>query len=317
MHYPALAPIIKEAAAKHGLHYQIYPTFWSALRAHFRHLAKVGNPRCALASNRGLNVSLFIIITLHTHSFATARLSTTVSEAARRRALSSRRRRPGAGAHLRSSPQLVVRASCPDSVASSSPPSRSGITAIFMRASRGHGDDARARPSSTSRSSSKTSHKQIVRRLYREVWNNADLDGANEAVAKYVSDEHVLIDPSNPNPEPGTDAYMRHVRGNSAEALPDHAIAIDYMIEEGDKVVAQLSFRASLNGREAKWTGTCVMEFEDDYIIKSWVNTDAMSAMIQPSLMTDLVHTGNLKSRPVTHALMVEMNRTRRTSAHG
>lgn len=179
----------------------------------------------------------------------------------------------------------------------------SGITAVFMRASRGHGDDARARPSSTSSSSSKTSHKQIVRRLYREVWNNADLDGANEAVAKYVSDEHVLIDPSNPNPEPGTDAYMRHVRGNR-EALPDYVIAIDYMIEEGDKVVAQLSFRASLNGREAKWTGTCVMEFEDDYIIKSWVNTDAMSAMIQLGLMTDLVHTGNLKSRPVTHALM-------------
>jgi len=46
------------------------------------------------------------------------------------------------------------------------------------------------------------------------------------------------------------------------------------------------------------------MEFEDDYIIKSWVNTDAMSAMIQLGLMTDLVHTGNLKSRPVTHALM-------------
>ena len=44
VHYPALAPIIKEAAAKHGLHYQIYPTFWSALRAHFRHLANVGNP---------------------------------------------------------------------------------------------------------------------------------------------------------------------------------------------------------------------------------------------------------------------------------
>ena len=42
VHYPALAPIIKAAAEKHGLHYQIYPTFWSALRAHFRHLANVG-----------------------------------------------------------------------------------------------------------------------------------------------------------------------------------------------------------------------------------------------------------------------------------
>ena len=38
--------------------------------------------------------------------------------------------------------------------------------------------------------------------------------------------------------------------------------------------------------------------------MKSWVNTDAMSAMIQLGLMTDLVHTGSLNSRPVTHALM-------------
>ena len=43
VHYPALAPIIKAAADKHGLHYQIYPTLWSALRAHFSHLARVGH----------------------------------------------------------------------------------------------------------------------------------------------------------------------------------------------------------------------------------------------------------------------------------
>ena len=42
VHYPALAPIIKDAAEKHGLHYQVYPTFWSALSAHFRHLRNVG-----------------------------------------------------------------------------------------------------------------------------------------------------------------------------------------------------------------------------------------------------------------------------------
>jgi len=160
-------------------------------------------------------------------------------------------------------------------------------------------------PNAPSRkSSSKVSpHKTIVRRLYREVWNANDLDAANAAAKKYVSDEHVLIDPSNPNPEPGVEAYMQHVRGNR-EALPDYVISIDNMIEEGDVVVAQLSFGASLNNRQARWTGTCAMEFEDDYIIKSWVNTDAMSALIQLGLMTDLVHTGPRKSRPVTHALM-------------
>jgi len=55
----------------------------------------------------------------------------------------------------------------------------SGITAVFMRASQGRGDDARARPSSSSSSSAKTSHKQNVRRLYSEVWNNTDLVAAH------------------------------------------------------------------------------------------------------------------------------------------
>jgi len=177
----------------------------------------------------------------------------------------------------------------------------SACTAVALRLGP-RGDVARARVESRATAPAR-SNKSIVRKLYREVWNNADLASANSKAEKYVSDDHVLIDPSNPTPEPGVEAYMQHVRGNR-EALPDYVIAVDNMIEEGDKVVAQLSFRASLNDRTARWTGTCVMEFEDGYIVKSWVNTDAMSAMIQLGLMTDLVHTGNLTSRPVTHALM-------------
>jgi predicted ester cyclase len=167
-----------------------------------------------------------------------------------------------------------------------------------------HGAKSSKRTNESSSTTKKASrHKSIVRRLYREVWNAHDVRTADTAAQQYVSDEHVLIDPSNPNPEPGVEAYMQHVRGNR-EALPDYVIAIDALIEEGDVVVAQLSFSASLNGRQARWTGTCVMEFEDDLIIKSWVNTDAMSALIQLGLMADLVHTGPDKSRPVTHALM-------------
>jgi len=175
------------------------------------------------------------------------------------------------------------------------------LTALTARALDGFG---RGKDASKAQSQPKKSkHKSIVRRLYREVWNNADIKSANEAAEKYVSDEHVLIDPSNPNPVPGVEAYMDSVRGNR-EALPDYVIVIDDMIEEGNKVVAQLSFKASLNEREARWTGTCVMEFEEGYIMKTWINTDAMSAMIQLGLMTDLVSTASAKSRPATQALM-------------
>ncbi len=41
-HYPALAPIVRRTAAEFGLTYRCFPSFWAALAAHFRHLAKVG-----------------------------------------------------------------------------------------------------------------------------------------------------------------------------------------------------------------------------------------------------------------------------------
>lgn len=42
-HYPALAPIIKSIADKHGVRYRVYPSFWAALSDHFNHLQKMGS----------------------------------------------------------------------------------------------------------------------------------------------------------------------------------------------------------------------------------------------------------------------------------
>ena len=41
-HYPALAPIVLRTAAEFGVPYKVYPTFSSALAAHFRQLRNVG-----------------------------------------------------------------------------------------------------------------------------------------------------------------------------------------------------------------------------------------------------------------------------------
>lgn len=41
-HYPAIAPIVMRIAKKHGVKYQVYETFWSALVSHFSHLRRVG-----------------------------------------------------------------------------------------------------------------------------------------------------------------------------------------------------------------------------------------------------------------------------------
>ena len=50
-------------------------------------------------------------------------------------------------------------------------------------------------------------------------------------------------------------------------------IAVDDLIAQGVKVVAQISYRAKVGGKEARWTGTAVMEIEEGKIVKSWVNS--------------------------------------------
>jgi len=50
IHYPALAPIVREVCAEHGIRYQVHPTLWSALASHTRWLRRMGNaepPRAA------------------------------------------------------------------------------------------------------------------------------------------------------------------------------------------------------------------------------------------------------------------------------
>lgn len=137
-----------------------------------------------------------------------------------------------------------------------------------------------------------TLHKTQIRKLYRRVWNQPEQISRDHACSEYIHPEHILIDPSNPNPKPGVESYCNGVNA-LRQALPTIKMYIDDMIEQGCKVAVQLSFVASLGERKAKWTGTAVMEFEDDLIVKTWINTDSISAMIQLGLVNDLLRTNS------------------------
>ena len=41
-YYPHIAPIIQKVAKEHGLDYCVYPSFWTALVAHFKYLKVIG-----------------------------------------------------------------------------------------------------------------------------------------------------------------------------------------------------------------------------------------------------------------------------------
>jgi hypothetical protein len=169
----------------------------------------------------------------------------------------------------------------------------------------------------------RTLHKTIVRKLYRRVWNQANQITRDHACSEYIHAEHILIDPSNPNPVPGVEAYCQGVTA-LRQALPSIKMYIDDMIEQGCKVAVQLSFVAGFGEKTAKWTGTAVMEFEDDLIVKTWINTDSISAMIQLGLVNDLIRYGGdkggeIKKQPMRRdkqASLVAAALLGRTEAH-
>lgn len=41
--------------------------------------------------------------------------------------------------------------------------------------------------------------------------------------------------------------------------------------------------------KEARWTGTAIMEIEDGQVVKTWINSDIISAMIQLGLLQDFM----------------------------
>jgi len=45
IHYGAIAPIVERTAREHGVPYNSYPTFWSAMGSHIRRLKELGRPK--------------------------------------------------------------------------------------------------------------------------------------------------------------------------------------------------------------------------------------------------------------------------------
>ncbi|KAL3153887.1 hypothetical protein ABBQ32_013456 [Trebouxia sp. C0010 RCD-2024] len=48
-HYPAIAPIVMDTCKEFNVPYKVYPTFWSALYAHFSHLQQMGRHGVAVS----------------------------------------------------------------------------------------------------------------------------------------------------------------------------------------------------------------------------------------------------------------------------
>ena len=99
-------------------------------------------------------------------------------------------------------------------------------------------------------------NKAVVRKLYREVWNQKDALKARAAALQFISEDHILIDPSHPNPTPGVAAYMEMAESLRAAFSGNITLVVDDLVAQGLKVVAQISYKAEVGEKRARWTGT-------------------------------------------------------------
>lgn len=88
-------------------------------------------------------------------------------------------------------------------------------------------------------------NKSLARALYSEVWNcpvTATDSELSAICGKYVSERHVLVDPSNPTPDGGIEGYLQAVKAFT-KAFPKAIVSVDDVIGDGNKVALQLTFK--------------------------------------------------------------------------
>ncbi len=127
-------------------------------------------------------------------------------------------------------------------------------------------------------------NKALVRRHFAAIWNQRQLDVADELVAPdYHS--HFPV----PGQPPGI-AGVKYALQAFYTGFPDLTMTVDDLIAEGDKVVARLTARGThqgpfrgipATGRVIEWTGIRIFRIAEGKIAEHWANWDDLSLVQQ------------------------------------
>ena len=134
-------------------------------------------------------------------------------------------------------------------------------------------------------------NKNVVRRLFDELWNKGTLQVADEIIAPTYQHH----DPSTPDLGKGPESEKKRVnlyRG----AFHDFRLNIEDVLAEGETVVARWSCRGvhkgELNGiaptnKQFAITGVTICRFDHGKIVEGFVNWDALGLMRQLGVVTE------------------------------
>ena len=127
-------------------------------------------------------------------------------------------------------------------------------------------------------------NKAIVRRDAEEIWNQGNLDVADEIFAT----NFVNHDPS--RPEVRDVSSYKQLAAAVRAAFPDFHVTIEDMVAEGDKVAIRYTSTGTHKseyrglpptGKQVTVTGMRIYRFASGKIVENWWNSDVLGFMQQ------------------------------------
>ena len=129
-------------------------------------------------------------------------------------------------------------------------------------------------------------NKALVRRWFKEVWNEGREDTIDELFAAHgigygLGDTDVEL-----HGPPAFKPFVRNLRG----AIPDLRITIDDMLAEGDKVSIRITVQgthkgANLDfapsGRPVRFAGLVIVRIADGQLVEGWNSWDQLGLLRQ------------------------------------
>jgi steroid delta-isomerase-like uncharacterized protein len=145
-------------------------------------------------------------------------------------------------------------------------------------------------------------NKNIVRRLFEEVWNKGNLSVADELFAPTCTHH----DPSTPDFGRGPESEKKRVTLYRT-AFPDQRMTIEDIIAEGETVMVRWSCRGTHKGdlsgiaptgKQVASSGISSVRFANSKIAEAYVNWDALGLMQQLGVVPELAKAKAVAAKP-------------------
>jgi steroid delta-isomerase-like uncharacterized protein len=135
-------------------------------------------------------------------------------------------------------------------------------------------------------------NKNVVRRLFEEVWNKGNLPVTDELLAP----NYAHHDTSTPDVGRGPESEKKRATLYRT-AFPDLRLTVEDIIADGETVMARWSCRGTHKGdlrgiaptgKQFTISGISIARFANGKMTEGWVNWDALSLMQQLGVVPEL-----------------------------